>query len=398
MNDLRRNQADRKCVYFERVMTRFSVLAVPAAVLSLVLLILLSGCRKQDGAGASPPDVEVASIQQKDVPIYSEVVGTLQADVNATISAQVGGYLLRRDYDEGHLVKQGDLLFEIDDRTYQATLDQAQAKLRKTELDVQRYRPLAATEAISQQELDDAIQANLAAKAAADEARLNVQFCKITSPINGVAGLAQAQIGDLVGPNTGPLTTVVQTDPMRVHFSVSQEIMIQVAQRMLAAGQKLRSGTNGMPLELVLASGNPYPLKGQIRYADNQVDVRTGTIRIVGEFPNPNGLLVPGMFVRVRVLLDTDKDALLVPQQAVMDVQGRSLIAVVGADNHVSILPVQTGSRVGSQWVIRGNVKAGDRIVAEGIQKVRDGVVVNPLPWLDKTAADPAAPATEQAK
>ncbi|HTQ50431.1 MAG TPA: efflux RND transporter periplasmic adaptor subunit [Candidatus Acidoferrales bacterium] len=379
-------------------MTRFSVLAVPAAVLSLVLLILLSGCRKQDGAGASPPDVEVASIQQKDVPIYSEVVGTLQADVNATISAQVGGYLLRRDYDEGHLVKQGDLLFEIDDRTYQATLDQAQAKLRKTELDVQRYRPLAATEAISQQELDDAIQANLAAKAAADEARLNVQFCKITSPINGVAGLAQAQIGDLVGPNTGPLTTVVQTDPMRVHFSVSQEIMIQVAQRMLAAGQKLRSGTNGMPLELVLASGNPYPLKGQIRYADNQVDVRTGTIRIVGEFPNPNGLLVPGMFVRVRVLLDTDKDALLVPQQAVMDVQGRSLIAVVGADNHVSILPVQTGSRVGSQWVIRGNVKAGDRIVAEGIQKVRDGVVVNPLPWLDKTAADPAAPATEQAK
>ena len=379
-------------------MTRISVLSVPASALSLVLLTLLSGCGKHKAAVAPPPDVEVVSVRQKDVPLYAEVVGTLQAEVNATISAQVSGYLLHREYNEGQRVKQGDLLFEIDDRTYQATLDQALAKLRKTELDVQRYRPLAATEAISQQELDDAIQANLAAKAAADEARLNVQFCKITSPIDGVAGLAQAQTGDLVGPNTGPLTTVVQTDPIRVHFSVPQELMIQVTERMIAAGQKLRSGTNSTALELVLASGNPYPLKGLVRYADNQVDVRTGTIRIVGEFPNPDGLLVPGMFVRVRVQMGMDKDALLVPQRAVMDVQGRSLIAVVGPDNRVSILPVQTGSRVGSDWVIKGNVKAGDRVVAEGIQKVRDGMVVNPLPWLNKTAADSAAPATEKEK
>ena len=348
-------------------------------ILFLSALVILPGCKPQAQA-PKPPDVEVVTVEQKTVPVYAEIVGTVQADVNATISAQVTGYLLRQDYTEGQLVKKGQLLFEIDDRTYQATLDQALAKLEKTKLDVQRYTPLAKTQAISQQELDDAIQANLAAKAEVDAAQLNVNFCKITSPVDGVAGLVQAQIGDLVGPGTGPLTTVTTVDPMRVYFSVSQQLMTTIIEREVARGQKLRSSTNGLELELVFASGYHYPLKGRVRFANNQVDVRTGTIRVVGEFPNPQQMLIPGMFVRVRALMDTITNALVVPQKAVADVQGRSLIAVVGEGNKVSIRPVNPGQQFGEYWVITGNIQAGDRVIAEGIQKVRDGIVVNPLP------------------
>lgn len=349
-------------------------------VLFLPALAIFPGCKPQVPA-PKPPDVEVVTIQEKTVPVYTEVVGTVQANVNATISAQVSGYLLRQDYTEGQLVKKGDLLFEIDDRTYQATLDQALAKLGKTELDVKRYTPLAKTEAISQQELDDAIQANLAAKAAADEAQLNVNFCKITAPVDGVAGLAQAQVGDLVGPGSGPLTTVATIDPMRVYFSISQQLMSSIIEHVVAQGREIRSGTNGPALELVFASGYHYPLKGRVRFSNNQVDVRTGTIRVVGEFPNPQQMLIPGMFVRVRALMNTETNALVVPQRAVADVQGRSLIAVVGPDNKVSIRPVNPGEQFGEDWIISGDIKAGDRVVAEGIQKVRDGIVVNPMPF-----------------
>jgi len=365
-------------------------------ILLLALVAPLPGCKKEVPPPA-PPEVEVVAVEQKDVPIYTEVVGTLQADVNAAISAQVSGYLMEQNYREGQLVKKGDLLFQIDPRTYQAALDQALARLGKSELDVQRYTPLAKTQAISQQELDDAIQANLANKAAVDQARLNLEFCKITSPIDGVAGLAQVNVGDLVGPNSGPLTTVTRVDPMRVYSSVSQQLMSQMMERAVAEGRDLHSGTNGAELELVLASGAVYPLKGQVRFSDNQVDVRTGTIRVVGEFPNPQGLLVSGMFTRVRAQLGVDDNALLVPQRAVTEMQGRYLIAVVGADNKISIRPVQAGVQVGSQWVIKGKVKAGDRVVAEGIQKVRDGSTVKPVPWTDK-AAVAAAPKAEAKK
>jgi membrane fusion protein, multidrug efflux system len=361
-------------------------------MLSLLLasFALLPGCKKA-GPVAGPPDVEVVAIEQRTVPIYGEAVGTLEAEVNATISAQVSGYLLQQNYREGQFVKKGDLLFQIDDRTYKAVLDQAMAKLGKSQLDVQRYTPLAKTQAISQQELDDAIQANLANQAAVDSARLNYEFCKILSPIDGVAGLAQAQVGDLLGPGSGPLTTVQQIDPMRVYFSVSQELMSQSIERALAEGRGLRTGTNGPILELTLASGSVYPLKGRVRFSDNQVDVKTGTIRVVGEFPNPEQRLVPGMFTRVRAQLGVEENALLVPQQSVAEMQGRYLIAIVGADNKVSIRPVTVGERVGSQWVIRGKVKAGERVVAEGIQKVREGVVVNPLPFAEKLVTALAA-------
>ena len=383
-------------------MTRRLILKLGLPVLLLAwLLPFVSGCKKSEPRVAGPPDVQVAVVEQRDEPIYREWVGTLEGNVNASISAQVSGYLLTRNYIEGSLVTNGQVLFQLDDRTYQASLDQALAKLGKSELDVKRYTPLAKTQAISQQELDDAIQQNLANEAAAESARLNVQYCKILSPVDGLAGLAAAQVGDLVGPSSGALTTVAQIQPIRAYFSVDQMLMTRWQERMLADGRALRGESQddkAPTLELLLASGAAYPQLGRIRFANNQVDVKTGTLRLVGEFPNPQGLLVPGMFVRVRAKLETQKDALLVPQSAVVDMQGRYLIAVVGADNKVSIRPVMTGEIVGQQWVVTGNLKPGDRVVAQGVQKVRDGAVVNPVPLVQAAAAAVPAAKTEATK
>ena len=371
------------------------------------------GCKNKSGeATATPPTVEVVAVEQKDVPIYRDWVGTLEGEVNATISAQVTGYLVSRNYVEGSQVTNGQVLFQIERAPFEAALAQAKAQLveaearkGKTALDVQRYTPLAATEAISKQELDDAIQADKAAQgqvesaeASVQTAQINLGFTSIQSPVDGVAGLAsaQAQVGNLVGPSAGALTTVAQVNPIRVYFSISQELMVRAQEKMLQKGLDLRpveGQERGPVLELVLASGQVYPEKGRVRFANNQVDVRTGTVRVVGEFPNPKLLLVPGMFVNVRLLLDTQKDALLVPQRAVTEMQGRYLIALVGADNKIAIRPVQVGERVGSNWIISGEVKAGDKVVAEGIQKVRDGVVVNPVPFGEKPA--PAAAASD---
>jgi membrane fusion protein, multidrug efflux system len=363
----------------------------PAAILGVILMmvVLFTGC-KREAPAPPPPTVEVVAIEQRDVPIYAEAVGTLQADVNATISAQVSGYLLSRNYEEGTLVTNGQVLFQIDDRTYKAALDQAEARVTKTAQDVERYKPLAATQAISQQELDDSIQANAAAVAAAEEARLNYQFCKILSPINGVAGLAQAQVGDLVGPGSGQLTSVTTVDPIRVYFSVAQQLLTQLMQQKLAEGRSLNE-TSDVPLQLTLATGSVYPLNGRFRFANNQVDVRTGTIRVVGEFPNPDRLLVPGMFVRVRAQIGVSKDALLVPQRAVAELQGRKLIALVGEDNKVTIRPLDTGETSGELWIIKGPFKPGEKVVAEGIQKVRDGAIVNPVPFGSAPKEMPAA-------
>ena len=354
-----------------------------------------TGCKKEEGPPPSPPTVEVVAVTQRDVPIYRESVGTLAGDVNATISAQVTGYLISRDYTEGTAVTNGQVLFRIDPKPFQAELDKAQSQLaqaqateKKYALMVERYTPLAKTEAISKQELDDAVQnqaaaqANIeAAQAAVQQAKLNLGFTTILSPADGIAGLAslQAQVGNLVGPSTGALTTVTTVDPMRAYFTVDQRLLTKLMERALAEGKKLDK-SEGPPLELTLATGMVYPSKGRIRFRDNQVDVKTGTVRLVGEFPNSNRLLVPGMFVSVRALIGTLTNALLVPQRAVTEMQGRYLVAVVGSDNKVSIRPVTTGERPGQEWVIMGNIKPGDRVVAEGIQKVRDGVVVNPVP------------------
>jgi len=385
---------------------------LPAALTLLALVPLLGGCEKAQAPAAAPPEVEVVTVAQRDVPIYAEMVGTLEGDVNATISAQVTGYLLSRSYTEGKPVTNGEVLFQIDPGPFQAELDkersqvaEAQATERRYALMVQRYTPLAATEAISKQELDDAVQNQKAAQAqveagqaAVQQAQLNLGFTTIRSPLNGVAGLAsaQAQVGNLVGPSSGQLTTVSTIDPMRVYVSVSQRLVTEIQERMLAAGKSLYSN-EGPPLELTLATGSVYPRKGQFLVKNNQVDVKTGTVMMVGEFPNPDSLLVPGMFVSVRALLNTEKGALLVPQRAVTEMQGRYLVAVVGADKKVSIRPVTTGERVGQEWVVSGEVKAGDQVVAEGIQKVRDGVQVNPVPFTEKMAGvTGSAPKTEK--
>jgi len=371
------------------------------------LLLCLSACKeKQESQGPpTPPDVEFVSVEQKDVPIYKEWVGTLDGDVNATISAQVSGYLVNRRYMEGSDVTNGQVLFQIEAAPFEAALAKAKASLAqavavkgKTRLDVERYTPLAKTDAISKKELDNAIEADLSAdaqidgaKAAVQQAELNLGFTTIRSPIAGVAGLAKGQVGDLVGPSSGTLTTVAKVDPIRAYFSISEQLVYQVMARRAAAGIAAGHG-EGLELELALAGGEIYPEKGHTRFSDNKVDVKTGTVQIVGEFPNSKGVLSPGMFARVRALVGVETNALLVPQRAVTEMQGRFLVAVIGAENKISVRPVAVGERVGSEWIIQSKaLKAGDRIVAEGVQKVRDGAVVNPQPL--GTSAKPAAAA-----
>jgi len=381
-----------------------------AAVLSLLGGALYGpGCEEEKPETApAPPQVEVVTVQHRDVPVYQEWVGSLAGEVNATISAQVSGYLVKRDYTEGAPVKKDQVLFQIDPAPFQASLEAAKAQLAvadaqkgKTVLDVKRYTPLAAKEAVSKQELDDAIQADKVAdgqvalaKSAIQQAELNLAFTTIRSPVDGIAGLAKAQVGDLIGPSTGALTTVIQINPMRVYFTVSQQLVTEIQRQALAEGKTLREGGNGPDLQLTLASGYVYPQKGKFRFGDNQVDLKTGAVQVVGSFPNPEGLLLPGMFASVRALMRVEKDAMLVPQRAVSQMQGRYLVAVVGNDNKVNIVPVSTGQRVGSEWVISGNLRPGDQIVAEGVQKVADGKIVKSVPYKPPTTQEMTASAT----
>jgi RND family efflux transporter MFP subunit len=363
-------------------------------LMSISLLVLGAGCEEKKQtptAAAQPPEVEVVQVTQQDVPVYSEWIGTTDGLVNAKIRAQVSGYLLKQTYQEGKTVRKGDLLFEIDPRPFKAALDQAvaqlamaKAKLGKTELDVKRYTPLARESAISQQELDDAVQANLAAKggvqsaeAAVEQARLNLDFTRIVSPIDGIAGTAIVQLGDLVGPSTtGELTTVSTVNPIKVNFPISEKEYMEAVQ---SKEQKGRDAGD-MVLELILADGSVFPQRGKLYFADRQVEVKTGTIRLAALFPNPGDLLRPGQFARVRALTETRKNALLVPQRAVTELQGGFQVAVVGPDNKVAIRNVKAGARVGSQWVIDEGLKPGERVVVDGVQKVREGQVVNPKP------------------
>ncbi len=359
-----------------------------------VFLLIVAGCeeKKQAPAAAPPPEVEVVQVIQQDVPVYAEWIGTTDGLVNAKIRAQVSGYLLKQTYKEGTTVKKGDLLFEIDPRPFKAALDQAvaqlaiaRAKLGKTELDVKRYTPLARESAISQQELDDAVQANLAAKAgvqsaqaAVEQAQLNLDFTRIVSPIDGIAGTAIVQIGDLVGPtSTGELTTVSTVNPIKVNFPISEQEYMNAVQSRERTEQK-QSAAADMPLEAILADGSVFPQPGKLSYADRQVDVKTGTIQVAALFPNPGNILRPGQFARVRALTETKQNAILVPQRSVTELQGSFQVAVVGPDNKVSIRNVKAAERVGSLWVIDDGLKPGERVVMEGVQKVRDGQVVTP--------------------
>lgn len=380
-----------------------------SAILLAVIATLTSGCGKMGLPPAGPPDVEVAAVVQKDVPITKDWVATLDGLVNAQIRAQVTGLLLVQNYVNGGLVKTGAPLFEIDPRPFQAALDQAkgnldeakanlqqaEARLGKTQIDVTRYTPLAKESAISQQELDDAVQANLAAKAAVEgaqagiagaraaleNAQLNLGFTKIKAPIDGVAAIATAQIGDLVGPQSGALTSVSTLNPILVNFTVSEEEYLN-AMRLIVKGNVTESeALKQLVWTLKLTDGTIYPLKGQFHALNRQVDVRTGTIQVQVQFPNPGNVLRPGGFGAVSAVVGIQKNALLVPQRAVSELQGGFLVAVVADDNKVSIRHVKMGAKTGDMWIVEEGVKAGDRVVTEGVQKVQDGTQVNPKPY-----------------
>jgi len=363
------------------------------ALLSVTALLVSNGCQsKQAAPPTSPPDVEVVDVVQKDVPIYGEWVATLDGYVNAQIQPQVSGYLVKQDYKEGSFVQKGEVLFEIDPRPFQATLDQvkaqlaqAQAQLGKATLDVERDTPLAEAKAIAHSQLDNDIQAKLAAtalvesaKAQVEQAQLNIEFTKARSLVDGVAGIAKGQIGDLVGPNT-LLTTVSQLNPIKAYFAVSeQEYLNYVRRNPTAAAREARE--KELELELILADGTTYPRKGKFFAADRQVDVKTGAIRLAGLFPNPGNILRPGQYGRIRTVTNVRAGALAVPQRAVTELQGSYQVAVVGSDKKVSIRPVKIGERFGTMWIIDEGLKPGERIVVEGVQKVREGSLVNPKP------------------
>jgi membrane fusion protein (multidrug efflux system) len=382
-------------------------------VLALVVVGLIIGAihpyKNALGAPAvSPPTVEVVEVQQEDVPVYGEWIGTLDGFTNADVRAQVTGYLLKQGYQEGAFVKQGQLLFQIDPRPFQAASDQVQGQLaqakasllnaqavqHRTELDVERYTPLVKEQAASQQDLDNAVQNNLAAlatietakaqiktyEAAVETAKISLEFTRLVAPIDGIAGQAQLQVGALVTPNSGVVTSVSTVDPIKAYFTVSEPQYLAWRKRFPTEATRLEADKK-LRLELILADGSTYPHQGTFYFADRQVNESTGAIRIAGLFPNPNNVLRPGGYAKVRAVISTAERALLVPQRAVSELQGGYQVAVVDADNKVNIRPVTVGPQVDRRWVIASGLNPGERVVTEGVQKVRSGVRVNPKPF-----------------
>jgi len=362
-------------------------------LIGLVSILFFQGCTNGASAPAPPvPTVEVATVVQQDVPIYSNWVAVLDGYVNAQIQPHVSGYIIRQDYREGSVVRKGQVLFEIDPRPFQAALDQAKAQLAQAEaqlgkanLDVQRDTPLAQQRAIAQAQLDTEIQAKLgaqalvlAAKANIEQAQLNVEWTKVTSLVTGIAGIAQVQIGNLIGPSS-VLTSVSQVDPIKAYFTVSEQEFTDFHRR-FPTEQSLEQERKRIPLQLLLGDGSVYEHPGTIYFADREVNPATGAIRIAGVFPNPNNLLRPGGYGRIRASARTQNGALLIPQRAVIELQGGHQVAVVGNDNKVSVRPVTVADRVGDSWIVTEGLKPGEQVIVEGVMKVRDGATVKAVP------------------
>jgi RND family efflux transporter MFP subunit len=401
-----------------------------AALLLAVWALGAVGCTKTSTAAGSPPppDVEIATVEQKDIPIVREWIGTLDGMVNADIKAQVTGYLLKQNYAEGSFVRKGQMLFEIDPRPLQAALDQAIGQLaqanaqvaqanaglaqaqsqvvssdanqRKAQMDEDKYTPLAQQQAVSQQDMDNAKQTNrsmqaqvaasqaqvetakaqieaaqagvTAAAAAVQIAKVNLEFTRLTSPIDGIAGMASVQVGNLVGPSSNAITTVSTLDPIKANFTVAEQEYLSLTH----SGSEL----GRLQLEMILADGTAYPQKGRFSFADRQVNPSTGAIQLTGLFPNPGNKLRPGQYAKVRATIGVRSHALLVPQRSVTDTQGSYLVAVVDPNNTIRFTPVKVGDRIGSDWVIDEGLKPGERVVTDGLFKIRPGGLVNPLP------------------
>jgi RND family efflux transporter MFP subunit len=405
-----------------------------AALVLIPAALAAVGCTRATSAAGPPPppEVQVTPVEQKDVPLYREWIGTLDGMVNAAIKAEVSGYLLSQNYAEGSFVRKGQLLFEIDPRPFQAALDQAtgqlaqakgqlaQAKAQltqaqaqlaqsmadqgRTQLDVDKYTPLAKQQAITQQEMDNAVQNNVAAKAkseaskagvetakaqieasnaavesaqaAVQAAKVNISFTHLTSPIDGIAGQAQVQVGNLVSPSSAVITTVSTLDPIKANFTIGEQEYLSLT----------RGGGNDLAkvqLELILADGSTFPQKGKFSFADRQVNQSTGAIQLTGLFPNPGNRLRPGQYGRVRAAIGTSAGALLIPQRAVTELQGSYQVAVVDNTNKVGIRTLKLGDRIGSMWIVAEGLKPGERVVAEGMQKARPGMQVSPKPFVE---------------
>lgn len=388
----------------ERVRNAHQTVRLATAAI-LVAALCLTGCNKEEKKPvAMVPVVETAGVVQRDVPVKKEWVGVLDGLVNATIRPQVTGYLTRQSYKEGEAVRKGQVLFEIDPRTFQAALNKAKAQLSQqmarhetSKANLARIRPLAEKNAVSQKDLDDAVGVELsarsaveAAQAAVEEAQLNLGFTKITSPVDGIAGIAKTQLGDLVGPGMQEeLTSVSTLDPIKAYVNISEREYLNAA----AAGNKRMEE---LPLELILADGSVYPHEGHLAIMDRQIDPTTGTMKIGALFPNQENRLRPGQYGRVRATVRIQQGALLVPQRAVGEVQGKYMVAVVGADNKVDIRPVEVGPRIESDWLIEKGLKPGEQIVVEGIQKVRAGMTVTPKPFAPEAKTTAAAPAEQR--
>lgn len=362
----------------------------------LLFALLLTGCgeKKPQQGPPPPPDVSFAKVQQQDISEYGDWVATLDGDVTAQITPQVTGYLLRQDYKDGAFVRKGQLLFEIDSRPTQALVDQARAQLAQAQaqkdlaqINVNRDTPLVQIRGIAKSTLDTEVgtlnQAEASVKsyqAALATAQLNLGFTKVYSLIDGIAGVASTQVGNLVTQSTA-LTTVSKVDPIRAYFPVSEQEYLKLAGRISTGGTMdiLRRGAS-VPLQLTLADGTVYPRTGRIVLVDRQVDTTTGTIRVAGAFPNPRNLLRPGQYGRIRTMVAVDHNALLVPQRAVTELQGSYQVDIIGADNKIKIQPIVVGPKQGSYWVVKSGVQPGDRLVTEGNDKMRDGIQVNPKP------------------
>ena len=383
----------------------------PFALSALLICgLLIDSCSKKPAqAPVSAPEVLVTTVQPRDVPRVLERVATLDGFINANINAQVQGYIVSRDYQEGSVVKKGDLLFTIDPRPFEAALAQAkgtlakdQANQVKADADKKRAIDLFKKKVISDQERDTAIAAadstaaNVEAdKAAVQQAEINLGYTKITAPIDGVVGFANNQVGDLVGPSTGPLTTMSQIDPIKAVVTAGEGPWTDFVSRHPEATER-QAYIKSLDFELILGNGQAYPQKGKFYALDRNLDTKTGSIRYYVTFPNPGNILRPGQFGKVRFVADMKKGAMVLPQEAVTELQGSYQVAVVDENNKVSIRPVKMGERVGSMWEVTEGLKSGDKVVVQGVQKAREGATVTVKEWT--APADALVSKSDQAK
>jgi RND family efflux transporter MFP subunit len=365
-------------------------------VLMVAMAIICIGCSsKAEKPAPPPPGVTVTPAVQKDVPIHQEWVGTMSGNVDADIRPKVDGYLLSKLYMEGSYVEKGAPMFQLDQRQAQAAVEQAQGNLARSraalgqaQIDVRRYTPLVAQRAVSQAELDKALSSETAAKAGVDadqavldNAKLNLAWTTVTSPISGIAGLSKVQIGDLMSP-ISIMTTISSVNPIYVDINIAEQDYLRFVREKTgrAAGQEL---------ELILGDGTTYPRRGRALFVNRQVDSRTGTIQVRGEFPNPGNVLRPGQYARIRAVTELRKSVVLIPQQAVSELQGVYQVGVVTPDNKVTIKTVKLGPQSGSMWVVESGLQVGDNVVVDGLQRIKTGMTVAPTPFKDTQAASP---------